>query len=49
MSTMSIAMVYARLIQKGLKTMNEVPESIRAEVEDILYPQPEQDPVQVEE
>lgn len=31
-----MAKVYAALIQKGLKTIEDVPESLRAEVEAIL-------------
>lgn len=31
-----MAKIYARLIIKGLKTINDVPENIRNEVEDIL-------------
>ena len=31
-----MAKIYAALIQKGLKTIEDVPESLRAEVEAIL-------------
>ena len=31
-----MAHVYANLIRKGLKTIDDVPEKIRAEVEEIL-------------
>jgi hypothetical protein len=31
-----MANVYATLIQKGLKTMEEVPDNLRAEVQQIL-------------
>ena len=31
-----MAKVYASLIQKGLKTLEQVPDRIRGEVEDIL-------------
>lgn len=31
-----MAKVYANLIKKGLKTINEVPEKLRAEVEALL-------------
>ena len=31
-----MAKIYAELIKKGLKTLEEVPEKIRAEVEQIL-------------
>ena len=31
-----MAMIYATLIQKGLKTIDDVPERLRAEVEAIL-------------
>lgn len=31
-----MAKVYASLIKKGLKTINDVPEKLRAEVEKIL-------------
>lgn len=36
-----IARVYAELIKKGLKTLEEVPETIRAEVEALVNPQAE--------
>lgn len=31
-----MAQIYARLIERGLKTLDEVPEKLRAEVEKIL-------------
>lgn len=31
-----MAKIYAKLIKKGLKTLEEVPEKIRAEVEKLL-------------
>ena len=31
-----MAKIYANLIRKGLKTINDVPESLRAEVQAIL-------------
>jgi len=36
MDVSPIAKVYAKLIQKGIKTLEEVPENIRAEVEACL-------------
>ena len=36
-----MAKIYAALIKKGLKTLEEVPERIRAEVENLLNGQTE--------
>ena len=32
-----MAQIYYRLIKKGLKTLNDVPEKLREEVETLLY------------
>lgn len=35
---MSMAKVYANLIRKGLKTLNQVPEKLKADVQALLTP-----------
>lgn len=38
-----MAKIYAELIRKGLKTIDDVPEIIRAEVEALLYTNTEEE------